>query len=400
MADNKDFKDAILKNRNGDLSKRWYVEFYCYNSNTDKLQRYTHYIPSKYKTAAQRQKYGKELIIEINYRLRQGYVPDNSLVEPELINNKETAENTTKISKIILLVFDEAVKILKASQKKGKSQGKFETVNNVFKDFVKKYSLEELEISQFSTYHSQLYSNYLINDRNNTNLTRNNMYGYMKRIFGYFIRLKYISENPFNEEKYRERPSVSNLAFSIEQKNSIEKYLLERNVRLFLYTRFLYYLATRTEESIKLKVGDVNFAKQTITLWEETSKSSEMITHPIPEPLFEYMLIEMKLNTYPSNYFIFGKNLETSQFPAGRNYAYNHHKAALEKLGIYDKDKPRKYTLYSWKGTGSDQAISQNPDMDILEVMHHLRHKNLATTQTYVKARGLKVNEAMKKRRW
>lgn len=390
-----EYRLAVLKDRQRDLTKRWYVEFYAINDSTGNLQRTTVYLPSKYKTESERRKYAKELIHEINKKLTQGFT-----LNSDNISVHEPTDSASKSKTMLLPAFKDAVSVLKVARKSGKSQKKYDTVYNVFELFLKDKDYLGLSVDEFTTEHAQRYSNYLVVDRGNQNTTRNYMYNHTRSVFDYFVRLNLIRENPFTEGKYKERPVVSNLAFTTQQKELIEAYLLEHNVRLFYYTRFIYYLATRTDETIKLKVSDINFTNQTINLIEETAKSSEMIVQPIPAPLWELITGDMKLNQYPSNYYIFGKGLETSKLPASKNYAYMKHRAVLEKLAIFDITRKNKYTLYSWKGTGSDQAISHNPDMDILEVMHHLRHKNLGTTQTYLKARGLKVNEAMKKRRW
>lgn len=393
-----DYRLAVLKDRQRDLTKRWYVEFYAFDDAVGKLQRYPIYLPAKYKTDSERRKYAKALIHEINDKLAQGYQVGSAKVS---IHESSFGDELKKVQSIKLVdAFKDAVAILKVSRKAGKSQKKYDTVYNVFEAFLKEKKFIDLSVEEFTSEHAQRYSNYLVVDRNNENTTRNYMYNHTSSVFDYFIRLNLIKENPFTEGKYKERPVVSNLAFSTQQKELIEAYLLEHNLRLYYYTRFIYYLATRTDETIKLKVSDINFSNQTVNLIEETAKSSEMIVQPIPLPLWEIIVRDMKLNQYPSNFYIFGKTLETGKYPAGKNYAYEKHRKVLEKLSIFDNTRRNKYTLYSWKGTGADQAISHNPDMDVLEIMHHLRHKNLGTTQTYVKSRGLKVNEAMKQRRW
>jgi integrase len=390
--ENQQYKEAVLKDRNGDLSKRWYIEFYCLNATTGKLQRYPIYIAAKYKTGAERTKFAKELIIEINKKLRQGYMVDS-------FENELTISELESKDIMLLPAFIKAIVILKAARKVGKSQNAYDTVSNIFHKFLEINKFTDLKISEFTSYHSQLYSNYMIVDRKNSNTTRNGMYNQTKAVFEYFIRLQYIDKNPFNEGNFQERKSISNLGFTLEQKQRIEEYMLENDIRLYYYTRFIYYLGTRVQETLELKVADIDFGRQTIRLPEDTAKSSVTVFQPIPEPLWE-LIIELGLNKLQRNHYIFGENLETGSKRSYANYPYNKHRKILDTLCIYDNTKRSKYTLYSWKGTGADRAIAENPDMDILEIKGHLRHKKLDTTQTYVKARGLKINEAMKKRRW
>ena len=109
-----DYRLAVLKDRNRDLTKRWFVEFYAFNEDTGKLQRYPIYLPAKYKTDTERRKYAKELIHEINAKLTQGFLinaaakPDNQKVE-----TKETIQQKT----LLITCFCDAVTVLKVARK-------------------------------------------------------------------------------------------------------------------------------------------------------------------------------------------------------------------------------------------------------------------------------------------
>jgi hypothetical protein len=69
----KPYKLAVLRDRKGDLSKPWYVEFYAYSESQKHLIRKRIKIPSNLNTAEGRRKHAARTIKEINQLLREGY---------------------------------------------------------------------------------------------------------------------------------------------------------------------------------------------------------------------------------------------------------------------------------------------------------------------------------------
>jgi len=68
------YRLAVLKDRNGDLSKEWYIEWYV-NTQTNKVpQRKRVKIPLIYDTAKARRNFAREEIKKINRLLAQGHV--------------------------------------------------------------------------------------------------------------------------------------------------------------------------------------------------------------------------------------------------------------------------------------------------------------------------------------
>ena len=113
-----DYRLAVLKDRNRDLKKRWFVEFYAFNADAGKLQRHPIYLPAKHKTDSERRKYAKELIHEITSRLTQGYVMNaTDTADKPQIETKETIQQKN----LLINAFYDAVAVLKVARKLGKS---------------------------------------------------------------------------------------------------------------------------------------------------------------------------------------------------------------------------------------------------------------------------------------
>ena len=141
-----DYRLAVLKDRNRDLSKRWFVEFYAYNEDTGKLQRYPIYLPAKYKTDTERRKYAKELIHDINAKLTQGYVMNAAdKTDKQKVETKETIQQKT----LLITAFYEAVAVLKVARKAGKVR-QLRGLLSV-KDFAEKLEVSSGTISNIET---------------------------------------------------------------------------------------------------------------------------------------------------------------------------------------------------------------------------------------------------------
>lgn len=67
------YREARLVDCGGDISKRWYVVFYCWDLNTSKLVRIRDYSINKKDTVTGRKSYGKALVQMYNFQLYSGY---------------------------------------------------------------------------------------------------------------------------------------------------------------------------------------------------------------------------------------------------------------------------------------------------------------------------------------
>ncbi|UCG26816.1 MAG: hypothetical protein JSV24_07485, partial [Bacteroidales bacterium] len=78
------FKSATLNDCKGDLSKRWYIQFYVWDVQQGKMIRKRFYEVNKFGTVKQRRNYARRMICEINDLLEEGYHFDiNKTVETE-----------------------------------------------------------------------------------------------------------------------------------------------------------------------------------------------------------------------------------------------------------------------------------------------------------------------------
>lgn len=159
---------------------------------------------------------------------------------------------------------------------------------------------------------------------------------------------------------------------------------------MYYFTQIMYYCFIRRTELTRLKVGDFDLVNHTIIIRAEVSKNKTQESVVIPEGL-EPVLKAMKLENYPSNFFVFGRHLYPSELQyINPDHISTRHNKFVRKLGI-DSQKG----LYSWKHTGVCQGY-YSTGKDIYSLMRQLRHRDLNTTAIYLKSLGLIQNDVFR----
>ena len=82
------FKKAHLNDCDGDITKRWYIVFYAFDVQLQKLVRKRFYEVNDYPTEIDRRNYARRMIREINQLLKDGYHMDVNKA-PSLVETQE-----------------------------------------------------------------------------------------------------------------------------------------------------------------------------------------------------------------------------------------------------------------------------------------------------------------------
>ena len=75
------YKKCMIRDRNGDLSKRWYVEFYVWDIATERLVRKTDYSFNRFPTAKERYQEAAKIKAALDAALEKGSYIDTSGVQ-------------------------------------------------------------------------------------------------------------------------------------------------------------------------------------------------------------------------------------------------------------------------------------------------------------------------------
>jgi integrase len=128
----------------------------------------------------------------------------------------------------------------------------------------------------------------------------------------------------------------------------------------------------------------------TITISSESAKNRTQQSVTIPKAL-EPILRDLKLETYPADWYLFGRYEKISQQRTKKSdyFSYKFRKIA-NSLNI-DKTKG----FYAWKHSGVCALYEATKDPYI--VMVQARHSDIKTTMIYLRSLGLTVDERVRR---
>ena len=363
-----------LYNRKGDLSKRWYIEFQAWNEETGQLEKKQVFCPAKFKSAREREIWGKDTCKEINSLLEKGYCFKSGG------GSQGGSTEAPPVSITINEVFDLAIR--KTASLRKKSASTYTGILEKFRTFLGSAAagpIEGITKTLVSEYQDFLLSQDL------TAVTINNQCNITRIMIGKAVKAEYIAKNPFIYTKLNETDSNSNTAFTPRDKETLEIYMQERAPGLYLFTRIMYYNFIRPKELRLLRVRDFDFDSQTITVPGPVAKNRKTNTVPIHPILFDLVKDQ---RSYPGNFYLIGKNFKPGQFQLAENYAYEAHKKVLQDCSLYEGYD---YTLYSWRHTGAVNAYRAGTDIKTLQFL--FRHASVIYTEIYLKSLKLQLRD-------
>lgn len=194
------FKLPVLKNRNGDLSKRWYLEYYLWDVAKNELVRQQRFCPLAYKSAKERRNWANKEIAILSDLLLKGYfgkqqpqpalktepIPKSAEPQP----TPELIEPAQKATEAILQIVDLKEKINR--QRTGQT---YRNTFNRFKEFLTAAKLFDLSIDQLKAKHFFNFSDFII-QKGQSNRYRNNMVNDLRTIFNELVKREIILKSP------------------------------------------------------------------------------------------------------------------------------------------------------------------------------------------------------------
>lgn len=354
------FKLAELYDRNGDLSKRWYVGYFFKHPETGKYELFQTWISSKLKTKQARRSKALSIIDNINSSLLHGYNPFAS-ENTRLINLKEA------INKVIQQ---------KATYTRVRTLSTYKSFVRIFFKFLDKNSLSLLPASCFNFKHAILFSDYLKQNKAVSNRCHNNYIQGLRTIFNEIVLRDYMTDNPFRKVKYLPEEKRNIFAYTHNETAILKEYCINNDPDLWLVCQFIFYCAIRPAELVKLKIKYIDPERGKINVPADISKNKRQSIVSMPEP-FRLQLVKLNLKDYDPNYYIFSKQLKP-----GQEYIYptrlaERFKKVAVKIGLNRR-------LYDLKHTGAGLAIIAGANIKDLQL--HLRHTDIRTTDEYLKA--------------
>lgn len=373
------FREAVLRDRDGDLKKEWYVEYYPYSELAGDVIRKRVKIGTEFTTDKARRDQGKKIVREINSLLHKGY---------HIRKSKPAQHDEPERPVSIYTVLDQTLKVI-APTLREKSVTTYRSPVEKFKlfDSEEKYTLEN-----FINRDCYLFRDFMLNQLKNSSRTANNSVMHLKTLFSHFVKRNPTAKNPFEIDRLKQQATTRNVAFTDEDRLKLESYLKKYDPELYFLTRFIYLAFIRPGELNKLKVSALSLQNNYITIAGDISKSGKTETAQIIGPLRNE--IGAKLSTVPRDHYLFGKGLVPAQILSGKQVAFRRHETALKSVGLHE----RNYTLYSWKHTGAVNAYRAG--VGLKELQGLLRHSSIQITDIYLKSLGLRTDPNLQNYSW
>lgn len=376
------YVSACLKDRKGDLKKRWYIEYKVWNAKTSSLETKDLYAPSKLETAKARRAWAEENVQQINKLLESGY---------HLNPKPETKEQKEKMLESVFTVADamEFVLKIKLAENRDTTFTKYKQIKNHFFAFATPELLDK-PVKEFTANDAEAFYEYMLLNLDLAKQTLASNRVIFKGFFSTLLEKKKITVNPCPQNKKVVVKSSKNKSFNREQFAAVMEEIRETYPFLYTFILTMFYSFARPKELRLLKVRYVDLLNEKITITAETSKNGkerkvEVSPHLLP------LLHSMNLHKYPSDFYVFGRSGGPGVKPVPINRFYNQTKAVLKRLGIEDTD----LTLYSTKHTGVGMHFLNG--VDFMALKDQTGHEDMTSFMVYLKSINLIENDRFKK---
>jgi site-specific recombinase XerD len=337
---NWDKKFFVLRDRDGDLSKPWYVEHYV-----DGRRKQTKGQINNGVTAEQRRLLAQQLIDEL--KLRYPPPPPNHKIRSNLFE---------ALDALAPYLSDRTVQDYRSQLKQlfdyfGNGKVTVAALRKYFEQYRRSHA-------QTTTYDHR----------------RKLKRMFDKAEYGHLLQSIKIEKGKHQPARY----------FQPAQDKMIMDHIRQKDWMFYLYCGFTRYLAIRPRAETRfLKVADIFFEEKKVCLRGEVTKTDENQYVRIPAHFLE----ELKTIQHepPSSYIFTSIKYDNLFKPVSRNHYGNLFRDVLIEFGF----DPNDYGLYSLKHTLAAGFIYSGGSM--FQLMHHFRHKDIKTTQLYLRQLGLEV---------
>jgi integrase len=365
------YKLPVLKDRLGDLNKRWFIKFHVFDVSKNCMVPKYDYEVNKYPDATSRRRFAKKFIAEMTAMLEEGMVigADPEPKEHKVPYLKDAFENILSIKK---------------AEYSLATYNSYKSKVNLFCEWLD----ETYSISFLATDLTKNHVTRFIDEKakaGQSPTTLNNYFEILKAIFNDIIeREESVTLNPFDGiKKRKEIVSHKNIAYRGEDKLKLIKIIKAIDPELYVFVQFIYYAFMRPNEIRQLQVHNIQLEDNRIFIEGFKSKNKKDAHVTIP-PAFKSSLGKL-IKAKSSHSYLFPGKLATC---ISKNIMSDRHRKILARF-LFSGN----HTLYSWKHTGVVDAYRAGIDIKSLQLQ--LRHHSLEETDTYLKTLGMYTNSAI-----
>ncbi len=338
----KNLPEPKIHNRKGDLSKRWFVEYY-----DDKGKKRRRYKPlSNYHTLESRTKAAERLLLSIKKEEQRNI---NFYIFKKIEQHFQEREHTFA----------------------KKTYQTYTSKLHIIKDYFLGINfIDRANVLQFL-------DNYLLIKLKRSNTTYNHYLIFLKMI------LRIVDQEVILDNIKKKKASpIPATFFTTTQMNFLMRKIEEENPTLAMFAKIMCYCALRNGREVpSLRVGDILIDEASIKVENQASKNGKRRFAAIPDVFLEEL--EAYIVGRPPNEYLFHAEGD-KMTPIGKNQMPYNHQKILKKYGF----DTTKYKLYSWRHTGA--YLAYRAGASIKEIQIQFDHHCISQTDQYLRQLGIK----------
>lgn len=363
-----DYKPRLY-DADGDVSKRWYIDFRIWDTDQGCFVRKQYTGMNKHRTLSERRRVAKQKLDEIKALVAAGYTAGKS------------AAATMGLDPHRASVLDGAKLVASVKVGAARSGQQYEYLINRLQE--EDYqSFAALPLRFLKAGHVLDFLERMRKSRGYGPQTHNNYRGTLSAVFNYLVQIEALPRNPISRMGTATVPqSDQHQPYTPAQRATIQAEIERRgDHQLLLFISFIYYCFIRSGEELRrLQIKDV--LADTIRVPGGRAKNRKAEHVAIPRQL-RTMLAPLNLASFPPNYYIFGEGQKPGPVPVGKTLLRRHFKRVMRALGLYGLG----YSLYSFKHTGAISLYLATKDIEL--VRKHCRHAHAGVTAVYLRKCG------------
>lgn len=377
-------KFPTLNDKGGDLTKKWYVEYYYRVPNETEPRKRRIHEGLCSGSAEQRYSNAKQIIAKVTEWLKSPalfterpdettkVLADDTHTRPEA-DRYVAYQNATKAEELIksfLQYMDGSI-----------AKSTMQTYRSKLHYFHVWLQETETNCLQLTKQDALLFFQWLIQKRD---LTKRSVFKYkqiLHSLFQWLIENQYVYTNPIHDiPNYGKIVDNAPAPISKEDIEKLRETIKKQDPYLWLACEIQYYCAIRPNELRLLKVADIDTDNLLITVRQDNAKNRHRATIPITENLLQ-LINKLGIKNYAPELYVFGRLGYPTDTPVGKNTLRTRFNKFRDDLHISKEIK-----FYSWKHTGAICMV--NNGVSVWELQHHLRHNSITTTEEYIRKRA------------
>lgn len=344
-----------------------YIEFYAYNPETGKLERKrtkVNHVQGKLK----RKQYANEAIRRLSDQLSTGWNPWIHCDPDNLVSMEDALD---KYEEIIM-------KSLSNGIFRKQTYDDYKSKIKILRNYIKKYNPIRY-VYQFKKKFCIGFLDYVYLERNNGAQTYNNYLNFLRVLAGWLLERGYITEkvtdgiSPISKRLIqKERTCIP-----LDKVRDIGEWTKSNDPYFHFACLILYYCFVRPVEMTRIRIGDFDLQKGTLTLHEDQTKNRQTQTVTVPKKLL-YYAIDLGVFSAPMGDYVFSTRLRPGKIQIDTKIFRDHWAKVSRALKL-----KKEWKFYSLKDTGLTEMLEHDVAAPV-QVKNQARHSSLAITEIYL----------------